>query len=106
MDGSPMRVDALIERALEAYGALGDLGEQVADEWQYVNDLVAVLSADLRALVGDAPERSVPVASVVAVETAIGEIELLTDPHRAIDWLSTFPQIVRLAVADPVDVAR
>jgi hypothetical protein len=34
-----------------------------------------------------------------AVDAAIDEIALITDPHRAIDWLSTFPQVVRLALA-------
>jgi hypothetical protein len=38
---------------------------------------------------------------VAAVDTAIEEIALIADPHRAIDWLSTFPQIVRLALAPP-----
>jgi hypothetical protein len=33
-----------------------------------------------------------------AVDAAIEEAGLITDPHRAIDWLSTFPQVVLLAV--------
>ena len=32
-----------------------------------------------------------------AIDRAIEEIDLITDPHRAIDWLSTFPQVVLLA---------
>ena len=30
----------------------------------------------------------------------IAEVGLITDPHRAIDWLSTFPQVVLLAAGE------
>lgn len=89
----------VIERALVAYRALGELGESIADEWQYVTDLVTVHSADLRAVVDAAPGRTIELEAAAAVDAAIGEIALISDPHRAIDWLSTFPQVVRLAVA-------
>ena len=32
---------------------------------------------------------------------AIDEIGRISDPHRAIDWLSTFPQVVLLALGEP-----
>jgi hypothetical protein len=94
-------IEDLVDRALAAYRALAELGESIADEWQYVNDLLAVHGADLRALATAAPGRTVSAAAAAAVDTAIEEIALITDPHRAIDWLSTFPQIVRLALAEP-----
>jgi len=94
-----MPIQDVVERALQAYRALAELGEQVEDEWQYVNDLLAVHSADLRAAAAAQPGRNLPPAAVRAVELAIEEVGLIADPHRAIDWLSTFPQIVRLAVA-------
>ena len=31
---------------------------------------------------------------------AIDEIGRIEDPHRAIDWLSTFPQVVLLAIGE------
>lgn len=97
--GSPGRTASeVIERVLAAYHALGELGESVVDEWQYVNDLVAVHTADLRALATADPGRTLRPAEISAVDLAIEEIGLIVDPHRAIDWLSTFPQIVRLAV--------
>jgi hypothetical protein len=92
---------AVIGRALDAYLRLGELGEEIADEWQYVTDLVAVHSADLRALAEAAPDRLLAPTVVAAVDAAIEEIGLIADPHRAIDWLSTFPQIIRVAVAPP-----
>jgi len=93
----------LLDRALTAYRALADLGEQIEDEWQYVNDLVEAWSAELRAAV--APTTAVDAEQVDAVELAIDEIGRIDDPHRAIDWLSTFPQIVRLAILGPVAAA-
>ena len=98
--GDDRRLASVIDRALAAYGVLAELGESVADEWQYVNDLVAVHSADLAGSgTPDAGRVLLGLAAVGAVDLAIEEIGLITDPHRAIDWLSTFPQIVRLAVA-------
>ena len=35
-----------------------------------------------------------------AVDLAIDEIGRIEDPHRAIDWLSTFPQVVLLAIGE------
>lgn len=94
-----MPIDDVVERALEAYRALAELGERVEEEWQYVIDLVAAHSADLRAVADAQPGRNLPPTAVRAVEVAIEEVRLIADPHRAIDWLSTFPQVVRLAVA-------
>ena len=37
---------------------------------------------------------------IAAVDRAIDEIDRITDPHRAIDWLSTFPQVVLLAIGE------
>jgi len=88
---------ALVERALESYQALTELGERIEDEWQYVTDLSAAWSAELRQLAAADP-RPVDAATEDAVSAAIEEIRLIEDPHRAIDWLSTFPQIVRLAL--------
>lgn len=86
-----------IARAVEAYGALEELAVQVDEEWQYVTDLAEAQRAmleDLGARLGDA-ELAAPAAT--AVTEAIAEIALITDPHRAIDWLSTFPHVVSLA---------
>ena len=88
-------VDDLIDRALEAYAALELLGEEIEDEWTYVTDLEDAWR--------DAPRRrgrrprgaeAVRRSTAAAIDRAIDEIGLITDPHRAIDWLSTFPQVV------------
>lgn len=89
-----------VDRALEAYAALAGLGEDVADEWSYVNDLAEAWRAELDAVAERRGSDAVPVEGGAAVDRAIAEIDLITDPHRAIDWLSTFPQIVLLALGE------
>jgi len=91
---------AVVERAAAAYEALAELAETVEDEWQYVTDLVDAYLPSLRALgVGPAAGASAD----AAVDEAVAEIELISDPHKAIDWLSTFPHIVALALGGDVD---
>jgi hypothetical protein len=77
-----------IDRAVAAYRALGELAETVEDEWQYVIDLSDAYEPGLTAL-ADGPE--LPPGAIEAIDEAIEEIGLISDPHKAIDWLSTFP---------------
>ena len=88
------------ERAAIAYAALAELAETVEDEWQYVTDLADAYLPSIRALAAG-PAVGPEVAE--AVDEAIAEIELIVDPHKAIDWLSTFPQLVALALGGDVD---
>ena len=85
--------------ALDAYDRLGLLGEEIEDEWSYVTELGAAWRERLEHV--DAIRGSEPAGHAgPAVDRAIAEIDLITDPHRAIDWLSTFPQVVLLACAE------
>jgi len=87
-----------IARARDAYAALGELGETIDDEWSYVTDLGEAWGArldEVEAARGDAPLDG---AAIAAVDRAIDEAGQITDPHRAIDWLSTFPQVVLFAL--------
>jgi hypothetical protein len=86
-----------VERAAVAYEGLAELAETVEDEWQYVNDLVDAYLPSIRALGAGS------VQAEAAVDEAIAEIALIVDPHKAIDWLSTFPHIVALALGGDVD---
>jgi hypothetical protein len=88
------------DRALEAYAALAELGEDVEDEWSYVNDLAEVWRAELIAVADRRGREEVPAEVGAAVDRAIAEIGLITDPNRAIDWLSTFPQVVLVALGE------
>ncbi len=93
-------VGALIDRARSAYDALAALGEDVEDEWSYVTDLAAAWNERLDTVVaarGDEPAASgVP----AAVESLVAEAAAIDDPQRAIDWLSTFPQVLLVALGE------
>lgn len=93
-------VDAL-DLARPALAALRDRGEEVADEWQYVTDLDASWRERLDAVAADRGEDPLAASTLAAVERACDEAALITDPHRAIDWLSTFPQLVLFALDEP-----
>ena len=94
-------IATLIERALDGYEALAHVAEPVDDESQYVADLGTVwraLLAAVGAARGTAPTRPEIEA---AIDALIGEAGRIVDPHRAIDWLSTYPQIVLAALDEP-----
>ena len=97
---APATVAQAIDRVLTAYADLTALGEEIEDEWSYVNDLATAWrerledAADARsdALLSDEVD--------AAIDRAIDEIDRIADPHRAIDWLSTFPQVTLLALGE------
>jgi hypothetical protein len=92
-------ISTLVSRAIAAHEALEATAEPVEDEWQYVVDLCATWRARLRA-VADARSDDAPADVAAAVQRTIDEAGLVTDPHRAIDWLSTLPQVVLLALGE------
>jgi hypothetical protein len=96
----PDNVQTVIDRALDAYASLAELGEEVEDEWSYVNDLADAWRARLSDVANDRAAAPVSEAVAAAVDRASAEIALITDPHRAIDWLSTYPQIVLVALGE------
>jgi hypothetical protein len=87
-----------VDRALEAYAILQEVAEEVEDEWMYVQDLAAAHRSRLEAIAATDGDDPVDPAVARAIETACDEIALVTDPHRAIDWLSTFPSVVAIAL--------
>ena len=91
-----------VERALAAFDDLVELGETVQDEWTYVNDLAAAGRAAIRTAGGGPEAAATPLAAsrAAAILAATAEIARIEDPHRAIDWLSTFPAVVALALGD------
>ena len=96
-------VDELVERVIAALGRLAALGETVDEEWTYVQDLQAVWTARLRAVAAaNRPASTHPplVELGAAVDRVITEADLITDPHRAIDWLSTLPQVTLVALGE------
>jgi hypothetical protein len=97
----PTTVTDLIDRALAGFDALAATAQPVADEWQYVNDLDTVWRARLRAVATTRGAEPAPAGSEAAIEALAAEAGLVTDPHRAIDWLSTLPQVALAAIGEP-----
>jgi hypothetical protein len=89
-----------IDRARTAYAALGEVGETIEDEWSYVNDLGDAWRSRLDAVADARGGELLDPALTAAIDRAIEEIGRIEDPHRAIDWLSTFPQLVLLALGE------
>lgn len=87
-----------IDRALDAYLVLAELGEGVEDEWSYVTDLTEAWRTRFDEVVARSGDTNVSDEASAAIDRAIDEMQRIKDPHRAIDWLSTFPQIVISAV--------
>lgn len=90
----PDTIDAAVDLALDAIDALASIGEDVEDEWQYVQDLAATWRDRLEAVLAARGADSLTPAGGRAVARACAEAGSIADPHRAIDWLSTLPQVV------------
>ena len=92
----------LLERAIAAERGLADLGESIEDEWSYVNDLDAAWAEPARRTSRRAGRRAgASVAESPPSTRRSTRRGRSIDPHRAIDWLSTFPQVVLLALGEP-----
>lgn len=96
----PDSVHTALTRALDAYDALQLLGEEVEDEWSYVQDLALAWRDRIEDAVTRRGDDALEEAVTIAIDRAIDEVGRIEDPHRAIDWLSTFPQVVLLAVGE------
>ena len=99
--GASPTIDSVIDRALEAYAALAELGESVDEEWSYIQDLTEAWTERLRAVAGERGTEPASPSLADAVEALAVETGRIEDPHRAIDWLSTFPQVVLVALGEP-----
>jgi hypothetical protein len=96
----PATLDAILDRARTGYEHLVALAEDVEDEWSYVGDLADAWRARLDE-VGAARGQAIVEASIgAAVEALVAEAARISDPHRAIDWLSTYPQVLLVALGE------
>ena len=89
-----------IDRAREAYALLGELGETIDDEWSYVTDLAEAWGTRFDEVAATRGDDAIGADVSAAVDRTIAEITRITDAHRAIDWLSTFPQVVLVALGE------
>ena len=97
----PPVVADLVDRALAAFDALSDTAEPIADEYQYVADLGTVWRARLQAASDARGTQPAPAGAERAIEALAAEAASITDPHQAIDWLSTLPQVALAAIGEP-----
>ena len=90
----------LIDRALAGFDVLTAAAEPIADELQYVTDLDTVWRARLRAVATARGTEPAPSGAEAAMAALVDEAGRITDPHRAIDWLSTLPQVALAALGE------
>jgi hypothetical protein len=96
----PTNVAAALALAVDRIEVLAELGEDIEDEWQYVQDLSDAWRARLAEVAAARGDEALPVDRGAAVARAVDEARLISDPHRAIDWLSTLPQVVLVALGE------
>lgn len=90
----------LIDRAFEGLSLLEETAAPIDEELQYVADLGVVWGARLRSVAdGRGAETAAPEVEA-AIEMLVAEAAEITDPHRAIDWLSTLPQVALAALGE------
>jgi len=98
--GDAMTISQLLESASAAYEELVTLAEDVEDEWTYVMDLSAAWRERLEGVATERGGAPAAAPEQAAIDRAIDEVGRIGDPHRAIDWLSTFPQVVLSALGE------
>lgn len=96
----PSTVALAVERAVAALEALGEIGEADEDAWQYVVDLVAAWRARLEAVAAARGAEPLAPEVAAAVAVTVEEAGRIEDRYRAIDWCSTLPQVVLLALGE------
>lgn len=97
---SILTVADAIATASTAYDALAELAEDVDDEWSYINDLATAWRERFDEVVAARGQEPAGVGVAAAIEALATETAAIDDPHRAIDWLSTCPQIVLIALGE------
>jgi len=90
-----------IATALEGFSTLAATAEAVEEEWQYVTDLGTVWRGRFAQVAAARGTEPAPAGAPEAMAALVAEAGLVTDPHRAIDWLSTLPQVALAALGEP-----
>ena len=99
MDSIQTIADA-IAAARPAYEDLTSLAEDVEDEWSYVTELSGAWVDRFDEVAAARGHEAAPAGVAAAVPALAAEAALIDDPHRAIDWLSTFPQVLLVALGE------
>jgi hypothetical protein len=100
VDSQPISVADAIAAAAAAYDDLAELAEEVEDEWSFVTELADAWRARLAEVTDARGDEPAGAGVAEAVATLSAEAAAIDDPHRAVDWLSTFPQVLLVAVGE------
>ncbi len=95
-----MTVAHLLEVALAAYEDLGASQRRSRTSGRTSPTSPRHGESGSRALIDERGSEPVTALEEAAIGRAIDEIGRISDPHRAIDWLSTFPQVVLVALGE------
>jgi hypothetical protein len=96
-----LTVGDMLARARAAFDVLAATAEPVADELQYLADLETVWGARMGMVADARGAELAPVGCDAAIAALEAEATSITDPHRAIDWMSTLPQVALAALGEP-----
>ena len=96
----PADLSAAVEHALAALDDRAARGGGVDDEWQDVQDLAASWRDRLQSVAAGRETEPLAPPAGSAIMRLASEARQVDDPHRAIDWLSTFPQAVLVALGE------
>lgn len=96
----PASVAEAVDVARSALAELAAVGEEIDDEWQYIQDLVDAWDGRIAAVGEARGAEALPEDLAAAVVALAAEAGRIADPHRAIDWLSTLPQAVLVALGE------
>lgn len=92
------RVADLVTVTLEGYDRLLGVADALDDELLYAGDLRTVWTSALRVLADERGSEPAPPGAAEAIAALVDEAGLVADPHRALDWCSTFPQVALAAL--------
>lgn len=90
----------LLAHARAGYDDLQVLAEEIEDEWSETNDLAAAWRDRFDQVEATRGPQAASPRVGAAVDALVAEIGAVDDPHRAIDWLSTFPQVLLIALGE------
>jgi hypothetical protein len=100
LDSTPGTVAGVLAHARVGYAELLAVAETIEDEWSETNELATAWQDRFDLLESTRGSEAVDGRIVLATRALVAEAATIDDPHRAIDWLSTFPQVLLIALGD------
>jgi hypothetical protein len=96
----PGTVGDVLALARAEYDDLLALAEEIEDEWSETNDVATAWAQRMDEVAAARGEEAASARFEPAVAALVAEARSIEDPHRAIDWLSTFPQVLLIALGE------